>query len=191
MTAAWEAVIAILVIAVMTIAVLLMIVLRRIESVLSRVDGWLATPEVRPPGLQPGTRVHPFAAERQDGRPFSDEDLLGTRQMVIFMKADCLACRGLARELTRPALDTIALGDRVHIVVRDAHERDRLGLDPSVDIVFQHDGVLAWAFRSSATPQAFVINEDGVIAAAGFPAGVDNVRELFDQDFRRLAIAGG
>lgn len=154
---------------------------RRIESVLARTEAWLTSPQVRPPGLKPGDHVRSFSAQQHDGRPFSDRDLEGGVSVVLFMKADCVVCRALARDLSPRTLDRLGLGSRTYVVVRDRSERDALALDPGAQVVYQEDGTMSWAFRSSATPQAFVVGSDGVVAASGFPNSAQDLRRLVVQ----------
>lgn len=179
MSAAWVAVVVTLSIAVAALTVAFVIHARKVTVVLDRVDAWLARPDVRPPGLQPGSRVLPFTALKQDGRSFSDRDLIGQRSMVLFMKSECVTCRRLAQQLSRRALDALAIGDTTYVVLRDEYERDALALDGALEIAFQADGVVAWAFRSSATPQAFVVNDNGIVTASGFPNTLEQMQALF------------
>jgi hypothetical protein len=178
MSAPWIAVVALLSLVVAGLTTAFVVLSRRIESVLARVETWLATPQLRPPGLRPGTRIHSFAALRQNGQPLSDLDLRGKMTAILFVKADCAVCRGLSRELSRHALDEVGIGSTTYVVVRDENERNALALDPELEIAFQEDGTVAWAFRSSATPQAFVVDRDGVVLATGFPNRLDDLRKL-------------
>jgi hypothetical protein len=178
MSAPWIALVIFLALAVTVLAAAFVILSRRVESVLQRTEAWLAAPRPRPPGLQPGTRVHSFTALRQDGRPLSDLDLRGGMSVMLLMKADCAACRSLSRQLSRHALDELGIGSTTYVVVRDQHEGDALALDPRLEIAFQEDGTVSWAFRSSATPQAFVVDGHGIVAATGFPNSVDDLRAL-------------
>lgn len=150
---------------------------RRVVGVLERADAWLSAPQVRPPGLQPGSHVNRFHAIRQTGEPFSELDLAGTRSVVMFMKADCVVCRVLSLALSPGALASIGV-DNTYVVVRDSNDRDALGLDEGLEILFQEDGTISWAFRSSATPQAFVVDEESIVLATGFPNSVEDLRAL-------------
>lgn len=178
MSGPWIAVVAVLSIVVALLAVGFVALSKRVENVLHRVETWLAAPQLRPPGLQPGSHVHSFSALRQDGQPLTDRHLRGRQSIILFMKADCVVCRSLARRLSRQALDSLGIGSTTWVVVRDARERDAVALDPQLQILFQEDGTVSWAFRSSATPQAFVVNGDGLIAATGFPNDLNDLREL-------------
>jgi hypothetical protein len=178
MSAPWIVVIVLLSVAVTALAAAFLTLRRRIVDVLERAETWLATPDLRPPGLQPGNPVGAFRAVRQSGEPLSDLDLRRSASLLILMKAECAVCRSLARELTPRALETLGLGPHAYVVVRDERERDALALDSDLQIVFQQDRAVSWAFRSSATPHAFVVNGDGLVAATGFPNSVDDLRDL-------------
>lgn len=177
MSAPWAALVLALAAAVIALSAAFIALSRRIAPVLSRTEAWLATPRVRPPGLGVGARVHSFTALRPDGSSFSEQDLLGRTSVVVFVKADCAICRRLSSKLTRTRLDTLARGVPTYVVVRDRQEQDALALDPNLNLIYQEDGTASWAFRSSATPQAFVLNPEGIVAAVGFP---NSLRDLGD-----------
>lgn len=181
MSTAWAGVIGALTTCMLALAIAFLVMGRRIAAVLGIVESWLAAPELRPPGLQPGDRIHPFTAMRHDGTPFRDVDLHGTPHLILFMKSDCTACRGLSRQLSRSALDALGAGEMSYVVLRDEHERDLLELDPRLQTVYQADGVMSWAFRSNATPQAFVIDGRGLVTATGFPNAIEHVTALLER----------
>lgn len=190
MSGPWASAVVVLALVVALLAIAMFVLTRRVAGVLTRVEAWLTAPELRPPGLQPGARVQAFSALRQDGRPLRDADLRGDAHIVLFMKSDCVACRALARQLSRSALDGLGIGRRTYVVVRDERERDQLGLDRDLEIVFQDDGVIAWAFRSSATPQAFVVDDGGLVTATGFPNAIDHLADLYHTGaLRQLEMA--
>jgi peroxiredoxin len=191
MSAPWIVLVILLSVTVMVLAGAFVVLSRRIESVLERAETWLAAPHLRPPGLQPGSRVHSFTALRQHGHPLSDLDLRGRMSVLLFMKADCVVCRSLSRQLTRQALDAIGIGSTTYVVVRDEREGEALALDPQLEIAFQENGTVSWAFRSSATPQAFVVDADGIVAASGFPNSVEDLRELVRHAYSRTPPRDG
>lgn len=178
MTDPWIAAVALLSVVTAGLAVAYVVLSSRIGAVLTLVEARLASPDLKPPGLQPGEHVQRFSALRQNGVPLTDRDLLGGISVVLFLKADCVVCRALSRQLTTDKLETLGVASGTYVVVRDGEERDALALDPKLEIVFQEDGTVAWAFRSSATPQAFVVDADGVVAASGFPNSLDSLDRL-------------
>jgi len=191
MSAPWIVLLALLSVSVAALAAAFAVLTRRIESVLERAETWLATPTLRPPGLQPGTLVHAFTALRQNGQPLTDQDLRGRAYVLLFMKTNCTACRSLSRQLSRPALDVLGIGSTTHVVVRDQHERDALALDPALEIAYQANGTVSWAFRSSATPQTFVVDGDGIVVATGFPNSLEDLGELVRQADLKSPPSGG
>ena len=178
MSAPTIALLALLCVAVTVLSAAFIMLSRRIEGVLNRVEAWLAVPPLRTPGLQPGSRIHRFTALHQNGQLLSDLDLRGRVNVVLFMKADCAVCRELAHQASRKKLDALGIGSMTYVIVSDERERDALALDPELEIVFQADGVVSWAFRSTATPQAFVIDEHGLVASTGFPNSVSQLDAL-------------
>lgn len=178
MSAPAIALLALLCVAVTVLSAAFIVLSRRIESVLTRVETWLAVPPLQAPGLQLGSHIHRFTALRQSGQLLSDLDLRGHVSVVLFMKADCVVCRSLAHQLSRKELDALGIGSTTYVIVRDEHERDALSLDPDLEIVFQEDGIVSWAFRSTATPQAFVVDENGIVAATGFPNSMSHLDAL-------------
>ena len=178
MSALWSALIVVLLVCVATLSVGYVLLSQRVVAVLSRMEAWLVTPHLRPPGLGAGARVHSFTAVRQDGVTVNEQILLGHPSVVLFVKADCAICRKLSRRLTRRRLDDLTLGGPVYVVVRNEQERDALALDPGLHILFQEDGTVSWAFRSTATPQAFLIDADGIVVAVGFPNSLRDLKQL-------------
>lgn len=175
---AWNVLAVVLAVAVVTLGIGFALLASRMSAVLARTEAWLTSPAVRPPGLQAGSQVHPFTAVLRSGQRVSELDLLGRETIFLFVKAQCGICRRLARSLTHQHLESLDLGARVYVVVRDEEERRALALDPTLDILFQDDGTVAWAFRSSATPQAFLVNPAGVVLGSGFPNTPHDLLEL-------------
>lgn len=182
---AWNVLVVVLAVAVVTLGIGLAFLASRMSAVLGRTEAWLTSPAVRPPGLQAGSRVHPFTAVLRSGERVSELDLLGRETLFLFVKAQYGICRHLARSLTHQRLEALDLRARVYVVVRDEEERRALALDPTLDILFQDDGTVAWAFRSSATPQAFLVNAAGIVLGSGFPNAPHDLLELENEGSRR------
>jgi thiol-disulfide isomerase/thioredoxin len=104
--------------------------------------------------------------------------LRGEPSLVLFLSSTCAPCKELARQLRRPvAAETV--GARLVVVVRDEHEAHALELT-GVEVVYQPDFALSRAFETSATPHAFAIDADGIVAGSSTPNTLGRLRELGD-----------
>ena len=175
MTGPWIAAYAGLWLVVVAVAALTLGVLRRIGAVLEAAEQALAsTPAAGPGGLEPGAHVPDFRAQRLDGGTFSEEDLPDGGAVIVFLSSDCPPCRSLAREIARRPPAELPF----FLVVESEEEAAELGLDLADRVLVQPSRELSVAFRTSATPHAFVVDRDGVILANKTPNTVEGLRKL-------------
>jgi peroxiredoxin len=131
-------------------------------------------------GLAAGTSAPPFALPSVEGGRVALEDYRGRRLLLVFSDPNCGPCDELARRLARlqrepsddmPALLVVGRGD----LDENRRKRDEHGL--GCPIVVQRGWRLSKQYGIFATPVAFLIDEQGVIAA-DVAIGVDDIVAL-------------
>ena len=175
MTAAWIAAFAALwIVVVLTVAVVLGL-LRRVNTVLDAAEKRLAESMVGPGagGAPPGTTITPFEAAL-NGATVSSQQLFPG--VFVFMSTGCEPCKRLARELGK-------IGERVdnvpiYVVFEDTPLAREFPLPANVRVLYQRQGVVSAAFDSTATPQAFAVDEAAVVVERTIPGTAKDVREL-------------
>jgi hypothetical protein len=149
--------------------------LRRISGVLERAEALQDAPlTTRPGGLQPGTPLPRFRAQRLNGGWVTDEDVRGSPALILFLSANCPPCQLLARELRRRH----ELGVPLYIALNERSDAKQLGLESLDDAVTQVEGDLARAFSTNTTPHAFAFDSKSTVVATGTPNTVKGLIEL-------------
>lgn len=180
MSAAWIA--AFVALAALSVLTALVVIgtLRRVSVVPQQAESRLRElpSDFGPGGLPTGMFIPDFEAVTGEGARFTSADLRGIPSVLVFLSSGCAPCRTLAAELEDAT--AARLGVRLLIVLRDSSERRDLGLDSTLEFVFQSDGAVSRAFATSATPHAFVIDPTGIVVASGTPNSVRGLEELVD-----------
>jgi AhpC/TSA family len=177
-TAPWIVALCLLAACVLLTALIVLGALRRISAVLEQAEARLrdlpAVASSGPGGLEIGATLPAFEADRLGGVPVTDEQLRGTPATILFLSASCPPCAALARDLRRhPSHD-----ESVYVVVSGPHDVEQLRLTEAQQVLIQRDGQLSEAFKTTATPHAFVFNSAGVLVAAGTPNSGAALRRL-------------
>jgi peroxiredoxin len=131
-------------------------------------------------GLAAGTPAPPFALPTVDEGRVGLEDYRGRRVLLVFSDPNCGPCDELARQLAQiqreagddmPALLVVGRGD----VEENRRKREEHGL--ACPFVVQQGWRVSKQYGIFATPVAFLIDEQGVIAA-DVAVGVDDIVAL-------------
>jgi hypothetical protein len=178
MTAPWILVLCFLSTCVLLIALVVLGALRRINAVLEQAEARLrdlpAAPSPGPGGLELGATLPSFQADRLGDALVTDEELRGNPATILFLSASCPPCAALARDLRRhPSRD-----ESVYVVVTEPNDAEELRLTEAQQVLIQREGQLSEAFKTTATPHAFVFNGAGVLVAAGTPNSGAALRRL-------------
>lgn len=178
MTAPWIVLLCLLSTCVLLTALVVLGALRRISAVLEQAEARLrdlpAVPSSGPGGLEIGATLPSFQADRLGGAPVTDEELRGNAATIVFLSASCPPCAALARDLRRhPSRD-----ESVYVVVSEANDAEQLRLTEAQQVLIQRDGQVSEAFKTTATPHAFVFDRAGVLVAAGTPNSGAALRRL-------------
>lgn len=180
MSTAWVIAFVVLAAAVIVNLVVVVGLLRRISSVLEGAERALAqsvgTLDV-PGGVPLLGRASPFHVYTLDGLRISSDDLLKEITILLFMEAGCQPCRELSSQL-HPGGDGLDETPLV-IVIPDTDAREDLKLDGAqLRIVLQPDRAASRAFRTEATPYAFVVYPGGVVLDRLVPRSWADLRLL-------------
>jgi len=126
----------------------------------------LATSRLIRDGLKPGVPAPDFSLLGLDGKKRSLKSYLGTRLLLIFSDPECEPCDELAPRLER--LHRRTPGIQVLMVSRRGPEDNRRKVERfhfTFPVVLQRHWEISRLYGMFATPIAYVIDEDGVIAA--------------------------
>jgi peroxiredoxin len=137
-------------------------------------------------GLRAGTVAPPFTLPGIDGRPVSLTAYRGRRVLVVFSDPHCGPCQELAPELARRHDEGRRAGLAVVMVSRGTLEENQAkckehGID--FDVGLQHGWRVSREYGIFATPVAFLVDEDGVIAR-DVAKGPDEVLALLRASIR-------
>jgi peroxiredoxin len=122
----------------------------------------LAESRIARDGLEPGAKAPTFELEDIRGGLVSLDDYLGRRVLLVFSDPDCGPCNALLPELARVQHETtVVMVSRGDPDVNRAKAEEH-GLD--FPVLTQRGWTLSKKYAIFATPVAFLIDEDGVIA---------------------------
>jgi hypothetical protein len=180
MIALWIAV-ALLAVGLVFTALALAGAVRRIDELRREVTALVIPDAIEHPdsGLGVGSPAPRFEADRMDGGRFASSELEGRRHLVVFADPGCAGCHELvpdlvhARDLPPMVVSSGKGGDPWP----DAW-RAPAGLSDRVIVVRDADEAVANVFRTGFTPQVFVVDEAGAVAAQGPADSLDAVRAL-------------
>jgi hypothetical protein len=177
---AWIAAFATLWLMTLTTAVVVLGTLRRIAPIVELAQSVIESGGVDLAGLPVGSVVPPFVAYAAEGSLISSTELLDDGVLLLFLSVACSPCRSLARELS--AADATIVDDVPLVaVLAEGTDASELGLSQSVTVVYQRDRGVSHALRNVSTPQAFLIDRNGVVVASGIPNSLLNLEALAAQ----------
>jgi peroxiredoxin len=137
-------------------------------------------------GLAAGTTAPLFRLPRVDGGELALEDLRGERVLLVFSDPHCEPCQRLARELE--PLHRRLPSPRIVMVSRRDMEANRAKVEEhglTFPVVLQRHWEVSRDYAIFATPVAYLIDEQGVLASD--PAvGVDAVLSLAETAANRI-----
>lgn len=170
---------------VIVVALTVLGALRRAVDVLERVESqFSAAASSGSVGAPAGSRIAEHEVREVDGDSVRFADLLGTPAIYLFMSAACGPCHTLAAELERRS--EFVDGAELRVVVQGgiASVR-RLALPSWVRVLIDDGGQASRAFGRPATPQAFALDESGVVVASLVPSSAQSFDGLLS------ALKGG
>lgn len=195
MTTPWVIGFALLWVVVILLVLVVLGLLRRISEVLARSAATVSVDDVAI-GAPPLSVIRPFTFVDEDGARHAFPDFLGSPTLFLFIGADCPACEMLLEQLVDvgPTVDGVPL-----FVVLDRAESSarQMRLPAGLRVLYQQDSEATEAFNNRATPQAYTVDEAGVVLERRVPGALAHLREMaIHQDEKgggsatRMAAAG-
>ena len=118
-------------------------------------------------GLKPGKKAPDFTLPCVIGGEVSLHDFAGRKVLLVFTQAGCGPCHDMAPEFNRVQ----AKGEHQVLVVNNGEPDESLewagDIHARFPILIQEKFSVAKRYEIFATPFAFLIDEDGVIASSG------------------------
>lgn len=163
---------------VVLLAVVVLGLLRRLEPLMEQSQMLLSASARRLTigGLPPGSTVRPFAAHDVRGAPFTDLDLRGATNVVLFLDDGCAACDRLFQRLETGRVPDVRAP--LLVVTNTVEGGRRLALSDDVTVVVDGDRLVARAFESAVSPQAFVVDGYGRVLASETPTDWDQLASV-------------
>ena len=137
-------------------------------------------------GLPAGTPAPPFTLPGVDGEPVALAAHRGHRVLLVFSDAHCGPCQELAPELVRRHEDARRAGLELVMVSRGSAEENREKCDEhgiDFEVGLQPGWRVSKEYGIFATPVAFLVDEEGVIAR-DVAKGSDEVLALLEATIR-------
>jgi len=167
-------------------------------------NGSLARSKINRSGLKAGTRAPEFRLPRLDGGELSLEQLRGRRVLLVFSDPHCGPCNHLAPELEKfhrensrkqhspsplpsPPGEGEALPIELVMISRGEPKENRAKVKEhglTFPIILQQQWEISRRYAMFATPIAYLIDENGVIAQ-DVAVGVDPVLALLQKAVER------
>lgn len=180
MSSAWIVAYGALALLVLLLGLLVLGLMRQIVPVLESTREVLsaAAQRVIIGGLAPGSTVASFVADATDGTRFTEDDLAEEASIVLFLENDCAACGRFVRDLASgnvPRLDA-----RLIVVSNDRSAARQLDHSGVATVLVDEARLVAQAFESAVSPQAFVVDKHRRVLAVGMPTTWDELRALVE-----------
>jgi methylamine dehydrogenase accessory protein MauD len=138
-------------------------------------------------GLPVGKQAPGFTLPAAAGGEISLSNLAGRRVLLVFTQSGCGPCHDIAPELNR----LHQAGEQQVLVVNNGEPETAIVWAGEVRAMFpvvaQKDWSISKQYQVLATPYAFVIDEQGVIAAKGVASGAHYLRYVLDAAEARLS----
>jgi methylamine dehydrogenase accessory protein MauD len=136
-------------------------------------------------GLSPGKKAPDFTLPATASREVSLSDFAGRRVLLVFTQSRCGPCHDIAPELNR----LHQTGEQQVLVVNNG-EQDATGewaaeIRARFPVVTQQDRSVSKEYQVLATPYAFVVDEQGVIAAKGVAGSPQYLRYILEAARKR------
>ena len=144
-------------------------ILAQLEALQAAVEGTpafsLAKSRIKRDGLAPGTEAPDFRIPRVDGGELSLSDYRGQRVVLVFSDPQCGPCMTLAPRIEQQSRRTdvqvvmVSRGDPAVNRAKVAEQR------LTFPVGLQRQWEISRSYAMFATPIAYLVDEDGVIAA--------------------------
>ena len=172
---------------VLGLAFLLLGTLRSLGLLQWKFDELVATRPVRKgrEGLDPGNKAPDFTLPSTMDSEISLSDHAGREVLLVFTQAGCRPCHEIAPELNR-----LQEAGKFQVLVVNHGEHNETqawadDIEACFPIVTQNEWETSKGYQVFATPYAFLIDEEGTIAAKGMASTPQYLRYLCDAAAKR------
>ena len=151
-----------------------------LEAMSETLAGDAAPATTAPKGLDAGTTAPAFELPELHGGQVSLEQFRGRRVLLVFFSSHCVYCDLMAPDLGRLPLDgRDGLPVPLVIMTGEAEEVRKFVAKHGIrcSVLLQESGEVATPYRASATPSAYLIDEEGTLIS-DLAVGVEPVMEL-------------
>jgi thiol-disulfide isomerase/thioredoxin len=118
--------------------------------------------------------VQPFDLFNGSGERIAWSEFVCGPTLLLFMSGDCAACDLLAEQLVDVDQDV----EGVPLIVLIDSPQDGHALPSGLRVLYQFEQAATHAFANRATPQAYVVDETGVVLDRRVPGSVADLREM-------------
>lgn len=152
-----------------------------------KFDEMAATRPVRKgrEGLSPGKPAPDFTLPSVASGDLSLQDFAGRELLLLFTQSGCGPCHSIAPELNRLHEN----GQHQILVVNNGEHNETQAwaneIQARFPIVTQSEWEISKKFQVFATPYAFVVDAQGMIAAKGMASSPQYIRYIFDAARKR------
>jgi thiol-disulfide isomerase/thioredoxin len=149
--------------------------LRRLSGVLERLEAAKNVNDLEL-GAPVMSTVPQFDLFESSGQRISYSEIIRGPTIVLFMSADCPACDVLAKQL-------VDVGQEVDdlpfvLVMEDAPAAWSPAMHSRLRVLYQRGEAATNAFANRATPQAYVVDEAGIVLDRRVPGSFADLRAM-------------
>ena len=139
-------------------------------------------------GLAPGQPAPDFTLPGVENGDVSLHDFAGHELLLVFTQSGCGPCHRIAPELNRLQENE---QHQILVVNNGEHNETQAWADEvqaAFPIVSQNEWEISKKYQVFATPYAFVIDEQGMIAAKGMASTPQYIHYIFDAAKKRKSV---
>lgn len=176
MTTPWVVAFVLLWFVVVLAIVVLLGFLRRVSEVLERSAAAVSVDDLAI-GAPLLSVIRPFEVSDADGVRYPFPGFVQGHALILFIGTDCPACDMLLEQMADvgASVDDMPL----FVIGEGAGEHEwRTGAPPGLHVLYQRDGEATEAFDNRATPQAYVVDEHGVVLERRVPGSLAHLRDM-------------
>lgn len=174
MSGAWIAAFVVLWVLTLVLGFAVLGLLRRFGAVLEAAEERLGVANEL--GAPVRSRVADFQLYDASGRVALSRDAITEPALLLLVEPGCEACHVIAEQLE--GIETAIDGVPFAIVIEDSRRGRAFEFPPDLRVLYQRHRDVFRVLRNRATPQAYVIDEGGLVLARRIPASALDLHEM-------------
>ncbi|HEX6700464.1 MAG TPA: hypothetical protein VF101_07005 [Gaiellaceae bacterium] len=160
--------------------------MRRVIPILEQLEGQTdAQPGF---GLTVGSVVEPFELYTRRGERIEWDDFVERPTIILLVAAGCQPCRELPSKLHD--VDNDIAGVPFLVVANDAADETARELERRWRVLYEKDDAATHAFKNQATPQAYFVDQSGLVLARAIPRLRRDLVAMIDAKERSVTLSG-